>query len=124
MPNPIRFFDDVGEIDADAYIDASKIVMRPKCVAFRVKRFEIEDGQNWLVEDVLVHGRSQLRQPGRIPGDVLSLPPATVDAFMRLPLDVIQTAMEFTMIAVYVGTESPAPAFACKVHGDAARVPA
>ena len=46
MVNPIRFFDDVGEIDAEVRIDANKIVMRPKCVAFRIWRFEIERGQD------------------------------------------------------------------------------
>lgn len=128
MPSPIRFFDDAGEIGLieDASTDgasrtAMPVVVRPKCVAFRVERLEIERGQDWLVEDVLVHGKSQFRRPGSIPGDVFALPPATLGAFVSVPFDTIQTAMDFTMVVAYVGHESPVPAFACKAHGVAAR---
>lgn len=133
MANPIQFFDSDGvEVEAQATppeLVRSEVasdsagrpstaqfhVARPNATAFLPRRFEIADGSDWIVEDVLVHGVSQFSRPGGVPGDVFN---ADSSLFQ---MDAIQTAMNFGMVALYAGDKSPEPGFSCKVHGIAVR---
>ena len=55
--------------------------------------------EEWSIEDIHVHGKSQFAQPGAIPGDVFS--PNSFDLAVRL--ETVQTAMNFSIKAAYHG---------------------
>jgi len=92
------------------------VVARPQAAAFRVEEIVIiGDPDAWMIEDIKVGHRSQFVQAGDIPGSVFA---RGVDNGLRL--DTCQTAMDFTIVAKYIGKNPEGEIFEAKVTGTAA----
>lgn len=91
-----------------------EIVARPQSIAMRPERIVIsQNAADFLIHDIRVGNRSQLAQEGVLPGDVFAA--EAVDTFVAF--ETIQTAMDFTIIVEYVGTNPEGEVFNAVVFG-------
>jgi hypothetical protein len=106
---PIRFRDHATGEPIGASVDGPERVLpgesawfvsRPQCVALRVEQLVIDlASEEWTIDDIHVHGKSQFAQAGAIPGEMFA--PDAIDNFVAF--DAVQTAMNFAIKATYRG---------------------
>lgn len=94
--------------------ESAKITSRPQNMAFRPERIVIGGEPNhWLVNEIKIGRRSQLADSGDLPGAAFTAD--AQDAHVRL--DVVLTAMNFTMVVTYVGPDPEGALFVCSATG-------
>jgi hypothetical protein len=93
------------------------ITARVHNAPFQVDRLEIDDGPDWIVEDLRVDGSSQFQQSGGIPGDYFSTD--AIDTFVRL-----ETCSDGGIIEIdvaYVGLDEGGRIFSARLEGTVER---
>lgn len=84
--------------------------------AFRPEHIVIADPDDWHIDDILIHGRSQLACGSEgIPGYALT--PDGLDSFVSF--DTIQRRMEFALVVSYIGLNPIGGMFSAEVIGSA-----
>jgi hypothetical protein len=114
---PTRF-----QMSMSAFVEASDkpqtISAKPQACAYRPDRIIIAAPEDWIVNDIIVNGQSQLMQSterGGIPGAAFS---AGVDC--PISCETIQAKMTFDLVVTYVGPRLGGAFFTCGVFGLAA----
>jgi len=94
--------------------------VRPQTSAMRVEEIEIlSNPDKWMIADVQVGNRSQFPQAGPpLPGRLFT-PGGTCYRFVT---ETIQTAMDFTMLLHYVGSDPEGEIFEAVAMGSMARI--
>jgi hypothetical protein len=95
---------------------SAQITARPQLCAFRPERCILQGPDNWVINDVKVGNQSQFAQSGDIPGEVFGS--TTIDAFLKFTT--VQTAMDFVVVATFVGASESGAPFVCAVLGTGA----
>ena len=99
------------------------ITARIQNVSFQLHRLEIEDRDtaggcaDWLVEDLRVNGKTQLTQPGPIPGDLFAT--KALDSFVKLETCAAGNTIEIDMH--YIGLNPQGVIFAARFEGTVMR---
>ncbi len=78
-----------------------------------VDRFVVEDGADWIVNDLRVDGKSLFAQSGDVPGEMFS--PETLDNFVHF--GVIRAGSRVSVLATYVGNDPDGRLFAGELRG-------
>lgn len=93
---------------------SAQITSRPQTGAFRPERIVVGGNpSHWIISDIKVGNQSQLAQSGDIPGEMFAFD--AKDSGLRF--GVVQTAMDFVIIATYVGPKEGGEPFVCGVFG-------
>lgn len=103
---------------------SARIATRSSALAFLPERILLGgDASDWLIHDILVGERSQIRvlqsdgfDPPGIPGEVFGH--GVIDG--TLEFETVQTAQALTFVVSYVGAASAGAPFCCAVLGTAA----
>jgi hypothetical protein len=91
-----------------------RVVGRPKHGAFRPNRLIIDGTPaDWIVNDIQIGGRSQLRGGGDVPGEVFSN--AVADSFVSF--DACQADEDFVVSVTFVGSSESGAPFICGFLG-------
>lgn len=106
------------------HAQSARISTRSSALAFLPERIVIGgDASDWVVHDVLVGDRSQIRVTSSDGGDHPGLPGEVFgqDAIDgTFGFDTVQAAMTLTFVVSYVGSSSLGAPFCCVVLGTAA----
>jgi hypothetical protein len=90
---------------------------RPQRPPFLWQRFEIKDPELWTILDVVIGNRSLFKQN---PGDGAGISAQRLNEEGLLYKDVCQVMQDFSISALYIGTDPEGAEFDCDVVG---RVP-
>lgn len=112
---PLPIVSYVGERSSGAMIPRAitredgvvSVIARPQVCAFRVEELRIDNPELWMIHDVKIGNASQFVQPGPIPATLLSS--------LDLSFQTLQTAMDLTIRAEYIGNDGAGAVF----HGAA-----
>jgi hypothetical protein len=77
---------------------------RVETAPFQVDRIEIEDGWDWIVNDLRINGRTQFMQSGDIPGDMFAV--SAIDSFVSL--EECEAGGKIEVDVTYIGTAESA----------------
>ncbi len=95
---------------------SAQITSRPQTVAFRPERMIIGgNAGDWIINDIRINGKSQLRRGTDIPGEMFSA--TTIDSIVSF--ETVQVAMDFVVLVTFVGASDSGAPFICGVLGNA-----
>jgi hypothetical protein len=96
---------------------SARYTNRPQRPPFLWQRFEIKDPELWMILDVAIGNCSLFKQN---PSGGMGVSAQRLNEEGLLCKDVCQVAQDFSIVALYIGTDPEGAEFDCKVIG---RVP-
>ncbi len=93
------------------------ITARVQNAVFQTELLDIDDGSDWIVEDLRVNDQSQFAQSGSIPGDMFAT--TAIDLFVKLDPCGVGQAIEIDVI--YVGQNEGGARFTARIAGTVVR---
>ena len=117
IPMPMLSTDKLGKPHKIKPGEIFEVTTRPQICAFRPEEIEINDEPSgWEILDIRVGNRSQTARQGVLPGKHFS----RGGICSRLVLDTLLTAMDFTIVARYIGSAQEGLVFDATIVGSSA----
>jgi hypothetical protein len=114
LPLPVLSTDKLGKPHRIKPGEVFEVISRPQVHAFRPEEMEINVApEDWEILDLRVGNRSQAARQGTLLGKHF----AHGGICTRLALETVQTAMDFTIVARYIGSNKDGAVFDATVVG-------